>query len=125
MTQWINENTRFKGNEEPSRLNQLLTKELEVIRKDNYHCPGKSDHVLIEFKVNNSVIEGRREEHKNGRYNYGKANCRIENIFHRDRLEQFSCNKEHSEEMGRVHLNIHRGHRQICPKNGYQRKEKE
>ena len=74
MIQWIKENTRFRGNEEPSRLDLLLTKELEVIRKVNYQCPlGKSDHVLIEFKVNDSIKEGRREEHKNGRYNYGKA----------------------------------------------------
>ena len=33
MTQWIKENTRFRGNEEPSRLDLLLTNELEVIRK--------------------------------------------------------------------------------------------
>ena len=30
MTQWIKENTRFRGNEVPSRLDILLTKELEV-----------------------------------------------------------------------------------------------
>ena len=33
MTQLIKENTRLRGNEEPSRLDLLLTKELEVIRK--------------------------------------------------------------------------------------------
>ena len=45
MTQWINENTRLRGNKEPSRLDLLLTKKLEVIRKVNYQCPlGKSDH---------------------------------------------------------------------------------
>ena len=73
IIQWIKENTRFRGNEESSRL-ILLTKELKVIRKVNYQCPqGKSDHVFIEFEVNDSIKEGRREEHKNGRYNYGKA----------------------------------------------------
>ena len=47
---------------------------MEVIRKVNYQCPlGKSDHVLIEFEVIDRIKEGRREEHKNGRYNYGKA----------------------------------------------------
>ena len=30
VTQGIKENTRFRGNEEPSRLDLLLTKELEV-----------------------------------------------------------------------------------------------
>ena len=39
MTQLIKENTRLRGNEEPSRLHLLLTKELEVIRKVNYQCP--------------------------------------------------------------------------------------
>ena len=70
----LKENTRFRSNEELSRLNLLLTKELEVISKVNYQCSlGKSDHVLIEFKVNYSIKDGRGEEHKNGRYNYGKA----------------------------------------------------
>ena len=36
MTQWIKENTRFRGNEDPSRLKLLLIKELEAIRKVNY-----------------------------------------------------------------------------------------
>ena len=36
MIQWIKENTRFRGNEESSRLDLLLTKELEVIKKVNY-----------------------------------------------------------------------------------------
>ena len=39
LTQWIKENTGFRCNEKPSRLDLLLTKELEVIRKANYHCP--------------------------------------------------------------------------------------
>ena len=68
MTQYIKYNTGFRGNEEPSRLDLLLTKELEVIRKVNEHCPlEKSDDVLIEFEVNDSIKEWRREEHKNGR----------------------------------------------------------
>ena len=47
---------------------------LEVTTKVNYQCPlGKNDHVLIEFKINDSIKDGRREERKNGRYNYGKA----------------------------------------------------
>ena len=56
MTQWIKDNTKFSGNEELSRLDLLLTKELKVIRNVNYQCPlGKSDHVLIEFEVNDSI----------------------------------------------------------------------
>ena len=55
---------------------QLFTKELEVIRKvNNQSTLGKSNHVLIDFDVNDSMKEARREEHKNGRYNYGKADC--------------------------------------------------
>ena len=70
MTQWTKENTKFRSNQEPSRLDLLLTKELEVIRKVNYHCP----LVKSVFKVNDSLKEGRREEYKIRRYNYGKAN---------------------------------------------------
>jgi len=36
MTQWIDENTRFRGTEESSRLDLLLTKELDIIGKINY-----------------------------------------------------------------------------------------
>ena len=35
MIQWIKENTKFRGNEETSRIDLLLTKELEVIRIGN------------------------------------------------------------------------------------------
>ena len=70
MTQWIEQSTRFRGNEEAPGLHLPLTKELDVIRDVNYQCPlGRNDHVLNEFEVNK---EGRREEHRNGRYNYGE-----------------------------------------------------
>jgi len=74
MTQWIEEKTRFRGSEEPSRLDLLLTKEADIIGKINYRCPlGKSDHILIEFETNEGRDEERKEAHRNGRYNYGKA----------------------------------------------------
>ena len=74
MTQRIKENIRFRGNEEPSRLDLLLTKKLEVITKVNYQCLlGNNDHVIIELEINDMIKEGRREEQKNGRYNYGEA----------------------------------------------------
>ena len=101
MIRWIKKNTRFKGNEEPSWLDLVLAKELEVIRKVNYQCSiGKSDHVFIKFEVDDSIKEGRREEHKNGGYNYGKADFVGMRKFFTDRLKKFSCNKEHSEKMG-------------------------
>ena len=58
-------------------MNDIMTrwiKELEIIKEINYQCPlGKSDYVLIQFEVNNSIREKRREECKNERYNDGKA----------------------------------------------------
>ena len=61
-----------------------MTKELEGIRIVNYYCPlGKSDHVLrIELEVNDNIKKGRREEHKNGRHNYGEADfVRLRTFF--------------------------------------------
>ena len=74
MTQWIGENTRFKGDEEASRLDLLFTKELDIIDEVKYQCPlGKSDHLLIEFELSSSIIGNRSENYKSGRYNYRKG----------------------------------------------------
>lgn len=52
MTQWVEENTRYRGGEEPSRLDLVLSKETDIIEDMNYSCPlGKSDHVMIRFCI--------------------------------------------------------------------------
>lgn len=75
MTQWITKTTRHRGEDEPSRLDLIITREPEVIDKVLYKAPiGKSDHVLVEFEVSTGEVEERRDEHKAGRRNYGKTN---------------------------------------------------
>ena len=74
MTQWVKEKTRYQCNEEPSRLDLVLTKEIEVVKKVEYKCPiNKSDHVVIELELAEYREEDRNEEHRVGRYSYGKT----------------------------------------------------
>ncbi|MPC98051.1 hypothetical protein E2C01_093401 [Portunus trituberculatus] len=55
MTQWIQENTRFRNSEEPSRLDLLFTMEPEIVDSVEYKTPlAKSDHVL----TNKSDLQG-------------------------------------------------------------------
>ncbi len=75
MTQWVEENTRYRGGEEPSRLNLVLSKETDIIEDMNYSCPlGKSDHVIIRFCIKEKREESRCEDYKSQRFNYGKSN---------------------------------------------------
>lgn len=74
MTQWIKEATRYRGTDEASRLDLLLTKEPDIIGKIKTKCPlGKSDHVLIEFDLNEGNSEEKDESYRKGRFNYGKT----------------------------------------------------
>ena len=43
MTQQIDENTRFRGNEELLRLYLLLTKETDIIEKNNLTVPTRQE----------------------------------------------------------------------------------
>ena len=75
MTQWVMENTRYSGQDEPSRLDLVFTKEVNVIENMQYLVPlGKSDHVVIKFEIREGIKTVMNENHKVGRYNYGKAN---------------------------------------------------
>ena len=52
MTQWIQEKTRFRNNEDPSRLYLVFTKEPNIVNEIKYKTPiGKSDHILIEVEL--------------------------------------------------------------------------
>ena len=74
MTQWIGECTRYRNDEEPSRLDLIFTKEPEIVNSVEYKTPvGKSDHVLIEIKLDESVYVERNETHKIGRWMYNKT----------------------------------------------------
>ncbi len=50
MTQWIPDHMRFSGQDEPSRLDLVFTKEVNVIENIEHYLPiGKSDHIVIQF----------------------------------------------------------------------------
>ncbi len=72
--QCVKESTRLQGNKEPVRLDLAFTKELEIVEDMTYQSPlGKSDHMLIEFKLGvEDIKEG--EDHKEGTLNFSKTN---------------------------------------------------
>ena len=75
MTQWVQEETRYKGDNIPARLDLILTKEPDIIAEIQHSYPlGKSDHVVIEFIALEEREEQREESYKRGWYNYRKAN---------------------------------------------------
>ena len=75
LTQIIKEKTRIRGEDEPSRLDLVFTKDPNDIKNVAYRCPlGKSDHLVIEMEVS-GISEGERnEKHRECRYNYKKTN---------------------------------------------------
>ncbi len=71
----MKENTRFRANEEPSRLDLLFTKEQEITEDLNYRTlTGKSDHILFEFGIEEEMEEGRKADYRKGSQNYSKTN---------------------------------------------------
>ncbi len=62
---WVTENTRYRRDDKPARLDLILTKGLDLTKELSYGCPiGKSDHVIMEFEIDKQVNEGKREEMK-------------------------------------------------------------
>ncbi len=67
-------NTRFRTNEDSSRLDLQFTKEPEII-EDNYRTLiGKSDHTLFEFGLEKEMKERRKVDYRKCRQNYSKTN---------------------------------------------------
>ena len=62
LTQWIKESTRFCGRDEPSRLDLIFTKKVNIIKNMKYGSPiGKSDHILLEFRLEEEEEEVKDE----------------------------------------------------------------
>ncbi|MPD03040.1 hypothetical protein E2C01_098655 [Portunus trituberculatus] len=52
MDQWVEESTRYRGEEEPSLLDLVFTKKSESPPIIQYLSPmGKSDHVTLEVQM--------------------------------------------------------------------------
>ena len=82
MTQQIKENTRYRGEDEPARLDLVLTRHLQLNDDIKYMCPlGKSDHVTIVVNIEGS--RGKMDEaYKGNRPNYRKADTdKLKNHF--------------------------------------------
>ncbi|MPC39816.1 hypothetical protein E2C01_033365 [Portunus trituberculatus] len=51
MNQIVNENTRYRGDDEPARLDLVFTR-VQINDDLRYECPlGKNDHVVIEMEA--------------------------------------------------------------------------
>ena len=75
MTQWVREETRLRGSDEPSRLDLVFTKGISIKQGIEHHPPlGKSDHEVLEFDICTEQETRIKETHKNKRRNYVKAN---------------------------------------------------
>ena len=77
MTQWVKQETRCRGEEEPARLDLLFTKELDVAGDVVHEVPlGKSDHEVLRMEIDEKSEENGTEDHKKERRNYYKARYR-------------------------------------------------
>ena len=74
LKQWVSENTRYRGDDEPTRLDLVFSKEPQEMKVDYQSPVGKSDHVLLELETVNNMVEERGEPHKANRLNYAKTN---------------------------------------------------
>ena len=64
MTQWVSEETRLRGNDEPSRLDLVFTKEVILEERIKHHPPlGKSDHEVLEFSITTEKEKRNTETH--------------------------------------------------------------
>ena len=58
MIQLVTENTRFRGEDKPSKLDLLFTKRINLETDINYECPfGRSDHVVLEIEIKEDIKE--------------------------------------------------------------------
>lgn len=70
LNQWVREETRYRGNNQPAKL------DLKGINIDDvkHKCPlGKSDHEMLQVEINSNCVEVLDEKHKAKRRNYFKV----------------------------------------------------
>ena len=74
MTQWIQQETRFESDEQLSRLDLVFMKEPNIVSEIKYKPPiNKSDHILLEIELAESMDTERNKEHREGRLMYNKT----------------------------------------------------
>ena len=76
MEQKVKENTRYRGDDEPARLDLVLTRDVGIEDEIQYKCPlGKSDHVVLQMRLQEEE-ESKDELYKSNRLNYKKTDKR-------------------------------------------------
>ena len=74
MKQWVNKATRYRGEGEPSQLDLVFTKITDNRPEIEYQTPfGKSDHVVMEIKIQEGKVLQKSEAYREGRRNYARA----------------------------------------------------
>ena len=107
MKQWVQENTRYRGDNEPSRLDLVFSKGLELTKDIDYICPlGKSDHVVLEMEIETDT-KRRNEEHKKIRRNFRKANIEGLKEYFDDVDWEIIKSKENIQEKYSTFLNLY------------------
>ena len=83
LDQWVEECTRYRGEEEPAMLDLVFTKRPEPRPTIKYLGPmGKSDHILLEVEMQEEEVLRYKEDYKSGRLNYAKAKFDELRIFY-------------------------------------------
>ena len=75
MTQWVCEPTRYRGDDVPTRLDLIFTRDISLRDKIEHVCPlGKSDHDVLEFELSVKIDIVNNNDCKGERLNYARAN---------------------------------------------------
>ena len=65
VIQWVTENTRFRGEDKPSKLDLLFTKGINLEADIDYECPfGRSDHVVLKIEIKGDMEDKQEESYK-------------------------------------------------------------
>ena len=124
MEQRVKENTRYRGEDEPARLDLVLTREVSIEDEIQYKCPlGKSDHVVLQMELEERE-EIKDELYKTNRLNYRKADIKsLKEYFRNMNWEDLMRAKEVQEKYD-IFMKIYKtGAKNFVPK--YKQKEEE
>ena len=83
LDQWVEECTRYRGEEEPAMLDLVFTKRPEPRPTIKYLGQMvKSDHIVLEMEMQEEEVLRYKEDYKSRRLNYAKAKFDELRIFH-------------------------------------------
>lgn len=74
IMQWVIEDSRYRGEGEPSRLDLMFTKGIDLAKDIEYQCPiRKNNHVMLEMVTRGDSEVERDKSHKKNRHSYAEA----------------------------------------------------